>query len=156
MPTYLEFLGFHDKSVQYFFTAINIIIYIYLAHFQITHQPFYSKKINNYKFSVYFSIAIFSFFTFLMCLFKINTSSVLALLSPLIIIVSFIIGYKYNAYYYKKILKRIYKKFNEKQLVTDLKKTTSIDELKFSPEKFKKKNVYQSVERICMNILLFI
>jgi len=73
----------------------------------------------------------------------------MGLISPIIIPLLFIIGYKYNDFYYNKILKRIYKKFNEKKMITNLKKATSSDELKYNPENFKKKDIFNSLERIC-------
>lgn len=151
MPTFLDYLGYHDKSNQPIFIIFNIVIYIYLSYDQIIHQPYHSKLVNNYKFSIYFSIAIFSLYTMLMCILKINTSEIISGISPLIIILSFLIGYKFNIYYYNKAIKRVYKKLNEKHLVTNLKNATSIDELKYSPERYMKNNnnkLYQSVERI--------
>jgi len=70
------------------------------------------------------------------------------LISLIIILILFIIGYKCNDFYYNNILKRIYKKFNEKKMITNLKKATSSDELKYNPENFKKKDIYISLERI--------
>ena len=148
IPVYLEYLGLHDKSILYSLIIINIVIYIYFAYNQIIYQPFYSKPVNNYKFAVYFSLALYSFFTFLICLLKINTSSAMDLISLIIILILFIIGYKCNDFYYNNILKRIYKKFNEKKMITNLKKATSSDELKYNPENFKKKDIYISLERI--------
>ncbi|KAL6591207.1 hypothetical protein U3516DRAFT_805657 [Neocallimastix sp. 'constans'] len=154
IPVYLEYLGLHDKSILYSLIIINIVIYIYFAYNQIIYQPFYSKPVNNYKFAVYFSLALYSFFTFLICLLKINTSSAMDLISLIIILILFIIGYKCNDFYYNNILKRIYKKFNEKKMITNLKKATSSDELKYNPENFKKKDIYISLERIAKQVYI--
>lgn len=123
-------------------------VFSYLAVFQLKNQPYYSIYINNYRFAVYATIAIFQAISFIFHSIDIYKSQVVADIVPVIIIILFIVNFKLNDIYYKSILKRIYKKYYEKQVVSDLRESTSVDELKYSPEKLKKKSVYQSVERI--------
>jgi len=78
----------------------------------------------------------------------INKNQFVSDASFFILLIVFFVGFQINNIYYKKALKRIYKKFHEKGIVSDLRKSTSVDELKYSPEKLKKKNIYKSVERI--------
>jgi len=126
------------------------LLFLYISYLQLINQPYYSSVINNYKFGIYFSIALFSLCTVLLRFLKINTSKVIAIAAPVIPIILFIVGYLFNSFYVKKVLNRIYKKFHEKEMVKGLKSEIEDDELKYNEEKPKKKSVYKSVERISM------
>ncbi|OUM59043.1 hypothetical protein PIROE2DRAFT_15530 [Piromyces sp. E2] len=130
--------GIPECAVGFGFIAIN----------QIKYQPFYSSAINNYRFGIYFSYCISSILSILVLTTTLSNSQFISDIAPFILIILFGIGYKINNIYYKLCIKRIYKKLQEKEKVTNLRKTVSNDELKYNPSKLKKKNVYKSVERI--------
>jgi len=72
----------------------------------------------------------------------------MAYISLLLYVIMFIVGYFYNNYYSNIVRRRVFKKLREKKIIHKLKKSLSSDELRFSPEKLEKKDVYKSVERI--------
>jgi len=127
---------------------VVILSFLYLAFIQLKNQPYYSNTVNNYKFAIYFSIGSFSLYSFIVYISKINSSQFVCDISPFILIVLLILSYKFNSFYQNKTVKRIYKKFQEKEMINKLRKTTSSDELKLSPDKLKNKKIFQSVERI--------
>ncbi|OUM56940.1 hypothetical protein PIROE2DRAFT_18236 [Piromyces sp. E2] len=89
-----------------------------------------------------------------MTLLEINNTQFIADIAIILFILTIIAGYFINDYCYGRLLKKIYKKFQEKYIVNELKKSTSIDELKYSPDKLKKKNVYKSIERITKEVYI--
>lgn len=136
------------KKILYIIYGAFSIIFLYLAYFQLIHQPFYSRLINNYRFSVYFGIGGFSLYNIIIHLLNLNSSQFIADISAVFLIVLFISGYFFNSYYHKKTLNRIYNKFREKNIATNLNKSTSND--KITNDHKKNKSVYQSLERISM------
>ncbi|ORX40437.1 hypothetical protein BCR36DRAFT_400866 [Piromyces finnis] len=153
-PNFFRANSINFEKMQSIFILINMVIFLYFAYSQLKTQPYYSSTVNNYRFAVYSSIAIFSLYSLLTCLININKTKFIADTSFIIFAIIFVISYKYNEYYYKKSLKRIFKKFNEKKMVSDLRKSTSVDELRYGPTKLQKKDVYKSIERITNEVFI--
>ncbi|ORX77038.1 hypothetical protein BCR32DRAFT_270911 [Anaeromyces robustus] len=130
------------------------LIFLYISFAQLKSQPYYSETVNNYKFAVYFSIGVYSLFTFIMCILKINTNAIVGNLFILLYVVLFIGGYFLNSIYKNHLLKNIYKKFHEKESIKHLRESVSEDELKYGSEKLVKKNFYNSVERITNEVFI--
>lgn len=146
--------GYNTITTLLISNTIMTISFLFLAYNQLKLQPYYSPTINSYKFAMYFALGAFSLYALLISLFDANSNQFLCDFSPFLVLILFGIGYRFNIIYYKSTIKRIYKRFQEKQLITNLKKSTSIDELKLSPERLKNRNVYQSVERITTEIYI--
>jgi len=125
-----------------------------LAYVQLITQPYYSSVINNYRFAIYSAIGIFSVYTVVLIVLGIAELPIITTISPFVLILLFVIAYKLNSIYYHFALKRIFKKFREKQLVTSLKESVSPEEDEFHPGTLKKRSIYKSVERISMLLLL--
>ncbi|ORX45582.1 hypothetical protein BCR36DRAFT_299255, partial [Piromyces finnis] len=138
----------YNYIIQKICIVITSMLFFYMAYYQLIKQPYYSSTVNNYKFAVYFSLGLFSFYTFILCILKANSSSIIPYISVVILIFIFIASYCYNQYYKNSIIKRVFKKFKEKNVVHNLRKTLSTDELKFCPDNLEKKDVYKSIERI--------
>ncbi|ORX35192.1 hypothetical protein BCR36DRAFT_375850 [Piromyces finnis] len=140
--------------MQSIFILINMVIFLYFAYSQLKTQPYYSSTVNNYRFAVYSSIAIFSLYSLLTCLININKTKFIADTSFIIFAIIFVISYKYNEYYYKKSLKRIFKKFNEKKMVSDLRKSTSVDELDMDQLNYRKKMFINQLKESVINLFM--
>jgi len=141
------FHGFNDyiKIVMNFTLFLS---FLYLAYFQLIYQPYYSNTVNNYKFSVYFTISLFAIYAFLISEINLSDNQFICDILPLVGLLFFILGFSLNKLYYKKTLKRIYKKFQEKKIVNELRESSSVDKMQLSPENYKNKNIFQSLERI--------
>jgi len=138
------------KYISYIFAFMLVVGFGFIAFKHLKYQPYYSAVINNYRFGIYFSYCVFSLFLVLVLATGLSDSQFIADVSPFIVIILFGIGYKINNMYYKMCIKRVYKKLQEKETVSNLRKTLSSDELKFNPTKLQKKNIYKSIERISM------
>ncbi|ORY78701.1 hypothetical protein LY90DRAFT_70311 [Neocallimastix californiae] len=153
----IEIIYSNGINIMYTIIGGNIVVilsFLYLAFIQLKNQPYYSNTVNNYKFAIYFSIGSFSLYSFIVYISKINSSQFVCDISPFILIVLLILSYKFNSFYQNKTVKRIYKKFQEKEMINKLRKTTSSDELKLSPDKLKNKKIFQSVERITKEVYI--
>jgi len=148
--------NFDRNIIRYAIIIIGIVLFLYLSVLQLKTQPYYSKVVNNYKFSVYFGNFGIEVYSFFITLLNLNDSQFISDFMPILFIFLLIFGYFFNQFYLKKILKRIYVKYQEKQIVRNIRKTTSIDELKNSPEKLKNNKVFTSIERISKNIKIFL
>ncbi|ORX42839.1 hypothetical protein BCR36DRAFT_374241 [Piromyces finnis] len=144
---YLLMKQINQKVILLLDNIIIMMTFSYISRVQLKRQPYYSTSINNYKFATYFTLSSFSIYTTLLALFNFNNFQFIADSSPFIILILFIGSYKYNNYYHKKMLHRIYKKYQEKKIVNDLKQ--SIDN---NPENVEMKNIYNSVERITKEV----
>ena len=127
-------------------SACGILIFLYLAIFQLKNQPYYSKSINNYRFAVYSSFSAYMAYGVIIGELNLNSSQIVCDLSPVLLILFFIGCYFFNNYYYNKRSKRIYKKLYEKHVTENLKNSVSKEGSVNNP--VKTKNIYKSVERI--------
>jgi len=143
------------KYIPYIYIIILLIGFGLVAFKQLRHQPFYSIVINNYKFGIYFSYSIFSMILILVISTNLSNSQFFADISPILIIILFGVGYKINNIYHNRCLRRIYKKFHEKETINNLRKSISKNELKYNTGELKKKKIYNSIERISMYIIFF-
>ncbi|KAG4106217.1 hypothetical protein H8356DRAFT_1628065 [Neocallimastix lanati (nom. inval.)] len=140
--------NFDRNIIRYVIIIIGIVLFLYLSILQLKTQPYYSKVVNNYKFSVYFGNFGIEVYSFFITLLNLNDSQFISDFMPFLFIFLSIFGCFFNQFYLKKTLKRIYVKYQEKQIVRNIRKTTSIDELKNSPEKLKNNKIFTSIERI--------
>ncbi|ORX61102.1 hypothetical protein BCR36DRAFT_6913 [Piromyces finnis] len=124
----------------------------YLAITQLLSQSYYSRPINNYRFSVYFTMATYSAFGNLSDFLGINSSQLVCDIAPVLLVILFITGYFINNYYHKKSLERIYKNLCKKKITDDLRNNMTNDQL-YQIEK-KKKNIYNSVDRITKEVFV--
>ncbi|KAG4099110.1 hypothetical protein H8356DRAFT_937586 [Neocallimastix lanati (nom. inval.)] len=155
LVTYI--LDDHNLNTHSILIISEIILFLsffYLFTVQLKYQPYYSIQVNNYRFGAYFTLSIFSLYNLIIIITNINTFQIVCDISPFLIPILFIVGYNYNNYYNKKIVQRIYKKLYEKKLVSNLHKSTSINELKFNPKRLKNNNIYNSLERITKEVYI--
>ncbi|KAL6605489.1 hypothetical protein U3516DRAFT_556458 [Neocallimastix sp. 'constans'] len=136
------------KNIQFVIYNLLGFIFLFLAYSQLKYQPFYSIQVNNYRFGVYLSLGSLSLYTLVIYILKKNSSQIVADVSIFFLFIIFFIGYYYNNYYFKKSVNRVYKRYTEKVIINNLRKNSSDEELDYNPEKMKKLNAYQSIERI--------
>ena len=127
-----------------------MLIFLYLAYFQLVYQPYYSKPINNYRFAVYFTMGFYSMFGNTIDFLKINSYQFISDFAPILLVILFISGYYINSYYHDKSLIRIYSNMSKKQIIDKLNNDTSNGQLFFISDN-NRKDIYRSVERISNN-----
>ncbi|OUM62539.1 hypothetical protein PIROE2DRAFT_11117 [Piromyces sp. E2] len=132
----------------------GILIFLFLAINQLMTQPYYSKTINNYRFAVYFSLCLYMLYGLMVGELGLNNSQFICDISLILQIIFFVTSYFINNNYYNKSLKRIYKKFHDKQITENLKNQVSKEYSIKDLEKPMKKNIYNSVERITKETFL--
>ena len=141
----------HQLNEQIILNVVGtcgVLIFLYLAIFQLKNQPYYSKSINNYRFAVYSSFSAYSAYGIIINEVKISSSQFICDVSPVLFILFFTVFYFFNNYYYNRRSKRIYKKLYEKHVTENLKNSVSKEGSVNNPVKTKNKNIYKSVERI--------
>ena len=126
-----------------------------MAYSYLTTQPYFSLKANNYKFSIFFTLATISYYNLIMILSKLIYTQFFADILLVVIMVLLLCGYNVNKYYNKRVLMKIYKKLAEKDIVENLKKNVTKEEFAFKLSKDKSKNIYKSVDRISRIFFFF-
>ncbi|ORX84506.1 hypothetical protein BCR32DRAFT_242552 [Anaeromyces robustus] len=116
---------------KYIISWINILFLIILfgilSFYQLKKQPYYSCYVNNYKFSIYFGLFFTSVISEIILLILHRNTGIFSEFIPLILAISFCVGYKLNSLYYNKTIKRVYKLYHDKKVINNLKDSINND-----------------------------
>ncbi|ORX49604.1 hypothetical protein BCR36DRAFT_370629 [Piromyces finnis] len=144
----------NQKLISLWSIIITFVVFLYMSSVQLKCQLYYSISINNYRFATYFTLCSFALFSIILVILDINNSQFIADISPFIIVSIFIGSYFFNNNHTKKILKRVYKKYQQKNTINKLKESTSKDELINSHKNLMKKDFYKSIDRITQEVYI--